>query len=271
MLGAIAGDIIGSVYEGKVAWQSARTPHFQPLFHPKARFTDDTVLTIAVAESILHGGDLVDLFKDYARSYPSAGFGGTFRRWAASETRQPYQSWGNGSAMRVSPVGYAYDSLDEVLIRARWTAEVTHDHPEGIKGAQATAAAVFLARTGSSKEQIRDQIERRFRYPLDARIDDIRPTFPFDVSCRRTVPPAILAFLESTDYESAVRLAVSLGGDSDTIGCIAGGIAQAYYGGVPEGIRDQALHRLNDPLRAIVAEFEERFPHPAPSRPAGGR
>jgi ADP-ribosylglycohydrolase len=162
MLGAIAGDIIGSVYEGKVAWQSARTPHFKPLFHPKARFTDDTVLTVAVAESILRGGDLVDLFKGYARSYPGAGYGGTFRRWAESENRQPYQSWGNGSAMCVSPVGYAYDSLDEVVLRATWTAEVTHDHPEGIKGAQATAAAVFLARTRRDKDQIRDTIERKF-------------------------------------------------------------------------------------------------------------
>jgi ADP-ribosylglycohydrolase len=166
--------------------------------------------------------------------------------------------------MRVSPIGYAYDSLDEVLIRARWTAGVTHNHPEGIKGAQATAAAVFLARTGGAKEQIRDHIERRFGYALDARIDDIRPSFSFDVSCQGTVPPALLAFLESTDYESAVRLAVSLGGDSDTIACIAGGIAQAYYGGVPAGIRDQSLDRLDDRLRAIVEEFEERFPHPGP-------
>jgi ADP-ribosylglycohydrolase len=263
MLGAITGDIIGSVYEGKVAWQSARTPRFKPLFHPLARFTDDTVLTVAVAESILRGGDLVDLFKDYARSYPGAGYGGTFRRWAASESREPYQSWGNGSAMRVSPVGYAYDSLDEVLLRAKWTAEVTHNHPEGIRGAQATAAAVFLARTGSDKEQIRDYVERKFGYRLDARIDDIRPRFDFDVSCRGTVPPAILAFLESTDYENAVRLAVSLGGDSDTLGCIAGGIAQAYYGGVPDEIRTQARDRLNDHLRSVLDQFESRFPHPA--------
>ncbi len=263
MLGAIAGDIIGSVYEGKVAWQSARTPHFKPLFHPKARFTDDTVLTVAVAESILHGGDLVDLFKDYARSYPGAGYGGTFRRWAESEDREPYQSWGNGSAMRVSPVGYAYDSLDEVLLRARWTAEVTHDHPEAIKGAQATAAAVFLARTGSDKEQIRDYIGRKFGYSLESRIEDIRPAFQFDVSCKGTVPPALLAFLESTDYEGAVRLAVSLGGDADTLACIAGGIAQAHYGGVPAEIRDRALDRLDDRLRSVVEEFEARFPHPA--------
>jgi ADP-ribosylglycohydrolase len=264
-LGAIAGDIIGSVYEGKLAWQSARTPHFRPLFHPKSRFTDDTVLTVAVAESILRGGDLVDLFKDYARRYPWAGYGGTFRQWAASEDREPYQSWGNGSAMRVSPVGFAYDSVAEVLLRAKWTAQVTHDHPEGIKGAQATAAAVYLARTGSDKEQIRDYVERKFGYQLDRTIDELRPRFEFDVSCRGTVPPAIRAFLDSTDYEDAVRLAVSLGGDADTLACIAGGIAQAYYGGVPPEIRGRAMESLDEPLRAIVEEFEARFPHPARS------
>jgi ADP-ribosylglycohydrolase len=269
MLGAIAGDIIGSVYEGKVGWQSARTPHFKPLFHPKARFTDDTVLTVAVAESILRGGDLVDLLKEYARRYPGAGYGGAFRRWAQSEDRRPYQSWGNGAAMRVSPVGYAFDTLDEVLLRAKWTAEVTHDHPEGIKGAQATAAAVFLARTGRDKDQIRDTMERSFGYRLDARIDELRPGFQFEVSCRRTVPPAIQAFLESTDYESAVRLAVSLGGDSDTIACVAGGIAQAFYGGVPAEIRGQALNRLGDDLRSVVDEFECRFPHPMASTTDG--
>lgn len=258
MFGAIVGDIIGSVYEGKKAWQEARSPHFEPLFHPKARFTDDTVLTVAVADHILHGGDLVDLLKDYAQAYPGAGYGGTFRRWAESDSREPYHSWGNGAAMRVSPVGYAYDVLDEVLLRARWTAEVTHNHPDGVRGAQATAAAVFLARTGESKETIRDYVERKFRYDLNARLDDIRPTFVFDVSCPGTVPPAILAFLESTDYESAVRLAVSLGGDADTLASIAGGIAHAYYG-IPDSIRADATSRLDDHLRGIVDEFEARF------------
>jgi ADP-ribosylglycohydrolase len=260
MLGAIAGDVIGSVYEGKKAWLWSRTARFEPLFHPRARFTDDTVLTVAVADSILHGGDLVDLLKDYARSYPGAGYGGTFRRWAESDDREPYSSWGNGAAMRVSPVGFAYDVLDEVLLRARWTAEVTHDHPEGIKGAQATAAAVYLARTGSPKEEIRDYIERKFHYDLSARLDDIRPTFGFDVSCRGTVPPAILAFLESTDYENAVRLAISLGGDADTLACIAGAIAHAYYGDIPDHIRSAALDRLDDRLRDVVEDFAARFP-----------
>ena len=258
MLGAIAGDIIGSVYESKKAWLKVKRADFEPLFADKARFTDDTVLTIAVAESILHGGDLVDLLKQYARAYPGAGYGGTFVQWAESDSREPYNSWGNGSAMRVSPVGFAFDMLDEVLLRARWTAEVTHNHPEGIKGAQATAAAIFLARTGSSQEEIRTWIERKFQYDLSRSIEEIRPTYQFDVSCQGSVPPAIIAFLDSTDYESAVRLAVSIGGDSDTIACIAGGIAQAYYG-VPNEIREQALARLDDRLRGVLEEFEGRF------------
>jgi ADP-ribosylglycohydrolase len=260
MLGAIAGDIIGSVYERNKAWHWARNPHFDPLFDPRAQFTDDTVLTVAVAEHILRGTDLVDLLKDYARSYPNAGYGGSFIKWFQSEDRDPYGSWGNGSAMRVSPVGFAYDDLDEVLVRAGLTAEVTHNHPGGIKGAQATAAAVYLARTGSSKDEIRDYIERKFQYDLGATIDEIRPAYTFDVSCQGSVPQAILAFLESNDYEHAVRLGVSLGGDADTIACIAGGIAQAYYRGVPAPIREQALAHLDDRLRGIVEEFEARFP-----------
>jgi ADP-ribosylglycohydrolase len=259
MLGAIAGDIIGSVYEGKKSWHSAKTPHFDPLFDRKSRFTDDTVLTIAVAEHILRGVDLVDLLKDFARSYPDAGYGGTFRRWAESDDRASYRSWGNGSAMRVSPVGFAYDDLDEVLLRARWTAEVTHNHPEGIKGAQATAASIYLARTGSSKDEIREYVERKFQYDLDMSIDTLRPLYTFDVSCQGSVPQAILAFLESNDYEHAVRLAVSLGGDADTIACIAGGIAQAFYREVPGPIREQALAKLDDRLRGVVEEFEGRF------------
>jgi ADP-ribosylglycohydrolase len=266
MLGAIAGDIIGSVFEGVDPWDwrgyfhDTRTPRFEPLFHRRSRFTDDTVLTVAVAEHLLGGGYLVDLLKTYARAYPNAGYGGTFRAWARSDDRRPYNSWGNGSAMRASPVGFACDTLDAVLAVAQRTAEVTHDHPEGIKGAQATAAAVFLARTGHDKEDIRAFIERKFHYDLGRPLDDLRPTFGFDVSCRGTVPPALRAFLESTDYEHAVRLAVSLGGDADTLACITGSVAHAYYGGVPTPIREQALARLDERLRAVVEEFEARFP-----------
>jgi ADP-ribosylglycohydrolase len=259
MLGAIAGDIIGSVYERNRAWQTVRSPAFEPLFARRARFTDDTVLTAAVADSILRGADLTDVLKEYARMYPGAGYGAIFARWAESDDREPYGSWGNGSAMRVSPVGFAYDSLAEVLVRAKWSAEVTHNHPDGVAGAQATAAAVFLARTGSTKDEIREYVERKFGYDLGTPLDELRPAFGFDVSCPGTVPPALRAILESTDYESAVRLAVSLGGDADTLACIAGAVAGAYYG-VPADIRREALDRLDDHLREVVAAFEERYP-----------
>ncbi len=255
MLGAVAGDIIGSVYER----QNVKTPDFEPLFHPSARFTDDTVLSVAIADSILRGSDLVERFHFYARAYPDAGYGGTFRRWIEAGGRAPYASWGNGSAMRVSPVGFAYDDLAEVLRLAERTAEVTHNHPEGIKGARAVAAAVFLARTGGSKGEIRAYVERQFGYDLSRTVAEIRPTYQFDVSCQGSVPQALVAFLESTGYENAVRLAISLGGDSDTLACIAGGIAQAYYGGVPEAIRREALDRLDDRLRWVVEEFEAKY------------
>ena len=259
MLGAIASDVIGSGYERNKAWQQVRSPAFDPLFARRAHFTDDTVLTIAVADSILRAADLTDVLKEYAGMYPGAGYGSTFARWAASDDREPYGSWGNGSAMRVSPVGFAYDSLEEVLVRAKWSAEVTHNHPDGIAGAQATAAAVFLARTGGTRDDIRDYVERKFGYDLGLPLDELRPAFRFDVSCPGTVPPALQAFLESTDYESAVRLAVSLGGDADTLACIAGAVAGAFYG-VPADIRRQALERLDDHLCGVVEAFEERFP-----------
>jgi ADP-ribosylglycohydrolase len=278
MLGAIAGDIIGSVYEGKGQWLTARTADFQPLFSPRARFTDDTVLTVAVAEALLTGGDLVGLLKDYYSRYPGAGFGGEFKRWAASDDTEPYGSWGNGSAMRVSPVAWAFGTLEEVLHRAKESARVTHNHPEGIKGAQATATAVFLARHGAAKGDIRDEVGRRFHYDLSFTLDEIRPAYAFDSSCQGTVPQAIVAFLESSDFESAVRLAISLGGDCDTLACIAGGMAAAYYG-VPAHIREQALARLDEPLKEVLAEFESRYPEaakpaePGPSadRPREGR
>jgi ADP-ribosylglycohydrolase len=259
MLGAIAGDMIGSVYEGKKNWLTARNTEFQPLFSEKARFTDDTILTVAVADFVLHGGDLPRLLKDYFSRYPGAGFGRDFKDWATSEDLEPYGSWGNGSAMRVSPVAWAFDTLEEVLHRAKDTARITHDHPEGIKGAQATAAAIFLARSGTDKWKLQAEIERRFQYDLSFALDDIRPTYVFDSSCQGTVPQAIVAFLESSDFESAVRLAVSLGGDCDTLACIAGSIAEAFYGGVPGNIREQALARLDEPLSDIVAEFESRY------------
>ncbi len=256
MLGAIAGDIIGSVYESR----PIKTPHFYPLFDRLCHPTDDTILTVALAESILYGDDFVVTLKDFFRCYPYAGYGGTFARWAQSTSCRPYGSWGNGSAMRVSPVGFAYDTLEEVLQKAKESAAVTHNHPEGIKGAQATAGAIFLARHGKSKEEIKAFVADTFRYDLSRSLDDIRPDYVFDVSCQGTVPQAIQAFLESTDYENAVRLAISLGGDSDTLACITGGIAQAFYGGVPSEIAEVVWDLLNDHLAGIVREFIRRHP-----------
>jgi len=257
MLGAIAGDVIGSVYEG--AGRNVKTPYFYPLFDPRCRPTDDTFLTVAVADSILYSEDLIDKLKEYFWLYPRAGYGGNFARWAQSISRGPYRSYGNGSAMRVSPVGYAYESLPEVLYHAERTAAVTHNHPEGVKGAQATAACIFLARTGAGKEEIRDYVARTFHYDLDRFLDDIRPVYTFDVTCQGSVPEAIIAFLESTDYEDAVRKAISLGGDSDTIACITGGIAEAFYGAMPEAIWKDVWDRLDARVCGVVHEFLERY------------
>jgi ADP-ribosylglycohydrolase len=255
VLGAIAGDIIGSIYEHS----PIKTRDF-PLFAPNCRFTDDTVLTIAVARAILDGTGYLENLREFGRRYPDAGYGGTFRRWLLADDPRAYHSWGNGSAMRVSPVGFAFDTPEQVLEEARKSAVVTHDHPEGIKGAQATALAVFLARTGHGRQEIRRQIGEAFGYDLGRSLDAIRPGYGFDVSCQGTVPEAIIAFLESDSYEDAVRNAISLGGDSDTLACIAGGIAEAFYGGIPAGIRDRALALLPDDLRSVTETFCARFP-----------
>jgi ADP-ribosylglycohydrolase len=254
MLGAIAGDVIGSVHEGA----GTKTKDF-PLFVEESRFTDDTVLTVAVAERLLRGGNYIDLYHEYFHAYSNAGFGGSFIRWAWHRKRDPYNSWGNGSAMRVSPVGTACDTLDEVLAQARESAEVTHNHPEGIRGAQATASAVFLARSGRSKAEIRQHIEREFGYNLSERLDDIRAEYSFDVSCQGSVPQSIIAFLEADGFEDAVRNAISLGGDADTLACIAGGIAEAYFGGVPDAIKVRTLAALDERLRSVVAEFSFKY------------
>ena len=257
MLGAIAGDIIGSVYEGR----PTKAKDF-PLFGRGAVFTDDTVLTVATAEVLLGGGDYATTYKRYFRRHPYRGFGGSFAHWAVSDDWDAYGSFGNGAAMRVGPVGWARDTLEAVFAEAKESAEVTHNHPEGIKGAQATAAAVFLARTGAEKAAIRELIESRIGYDLHRSLFDVRPTYRFDVSCQGSVPEAILSFLESSDFEDAVRNAVSLGGDSDTMACIAGSIAEAYYGEVPKEIRANALARMDSALMTVVDKFERRYgPH----------
>ncbi|MCA1961442.1 MAG: ADP-ribosylglycohydrolase family protein [Desulfomonile sp.] len=255
MFGAIAGDIIGSVYEAR----PIKTTDF-PLFSPGCRFTDDTVLTVAVAYALLQGSGYVETFKEYYRLYPHAGYGGAFSIWASSVDNRPYLSWGNGSAMRVSPVGFALDNLDDVLDEAKRTAEVTHNHPEGIKSAQAVAAAIFLARTSRDMSAIKEFVEQTFHYDLNEPLDSIRQWYHFDVSCQGTVPQALRAFLESTDYEDAVRNAISLGGDSDTLACITGGIAQAYYGKLPPVVISRVRRILDQRLNGVVDEFMARFP-----------
>ena len=254
MIGAIAGDIIGSAYE----WHSTKSPDFE-LLTPQSRFTDDTVLTIAVADCILHGKDYAITFKEYGRRYPHAGYGGMFLEWLSNDSLAPYNSFGNGSAMRVSPVGFAFSSLDDVLREAEKSAAVTHNHPEGIKGAQAIAGSIFLAKLGESKDKIREYVEASFAYDLHQTLDEIRPPYQFDETCQGSVPQAIIAFLESSDYEDAVRKAVSLGGDSDTLACMAGGLAQAYYKHVPDYIEEMVRELLDDDLLAIVDEFNERY------------
>jgi ADP-ribosylglycohydrolase len=254
MLGAIAGDIIGSVFERR----PVKTVDFA-LFVPRSRFTDDTVLTVATADCILSGGDYARLYRDYGRRYPDAGYGGAFKVWVSSDSAGPYGSFGNGSAMRVSPVGYAFQTIEEVNEEAGRSARVTHNHPEGVKGAQATAAAVFLARGGKGKREIREYIERAFSYDLGRTIEEIRPGYHFDVTCQGTVPEALTAFLDSADFEDAVRKAVSLGGDSDTLACITGGVAEAFYGGVPAGIEKEVRKRLAPGLLDVVDRFRRRF------------
>jgi len=254
MLGAIAGDIIGSDYE----WHATKPPDFE-LFTPQSRFTDDTVLTVATADCILHGKDYVTTFKEYGRRYPQAGYGDMFLDWLVGDSLASYNSFGNGSAMRVSPVGFAFSSLDQVLREAEKSAAVTHNHPEGIKGAQAVAAAIFLARSGESKERIRKYVGDTFGYNLHQTLDKIRPHYGFNETCQGSVPQAIIAFLESTDYEDAIREAVSLGEDSDTPACMTGGIAQAYYREIPEKIVKKVRELLDDKLLVIMDEFDKCY------------
>ncbi|MBM9514650.1 ADP-ribosylglycohydrolase family protein [Desulfogranum marinum] len=254
MIGAIAGDIIGSVYEA----MPIKSKDF-PLFQKASVFTDDTVLTVAVASAILKKCEYASSLKLFGRKYPNAGYGGAFFRWLFSPNSEPYNSWGNGSAMRVSPVGFAFDTVEKVLAEAQKSAEVTHNHPEGIKGAQATALAILLARMGASKAEIKQEISRYFSYDLTRDLDAIRPQYSFDISCQGSVPASIIAFLSSTDYEDAIRNAISLGGDSDTMACIAGGIAQAYYKKIPEEIVHQVRQRLPQSFWEIISEFNRKF------------
>ena len=250
MLGAIAGDIIGSIYE----FVNFKEYDF-PLFSEDSFFTDDSVLTVAVADALIHNLDIAKTMKSYALKYPNRGFGGSFYKWMHSDSLAPYNSWGNGSAMRTSAIGFFYNSEAEVLKSARKFAEVTHNHAEGIKGAQAVSFAIFLARKGNSKEHIRNAITNMFNYDLTRTLDEIRPKYIFDESCQGSVPQAITAFLESENFEDAVRKAVSLGGDADTLACITGSMAEAFYGQVPAEIEDEVIKRLPEDFIRIIDEF----------------
>jgi ADP-ribosylglycohydrolase len=254
MIGAIIGDIVGSVYE----WNNIKTKEF-PLFSPECFFTDDTVMTLAIAEGLMNGGgaeDFIAAMKKYGRLYPDSGYGGRFGSWLFSDDINPYNSWGNGSAMRVSPVAWAFDILSEVEKYAEISAAVTHNHPEGIKGAQATAAAIFLARKGNTKEEIKAYIENKYGYNLNRSLGEIRPNYRFNESCQETVPEAIIAFLESVDFEDAIRNAISLGGDSDTLAAITGSIAEAAYG-IPKDIKEKALSILDQGLLNVYRQVHQ--------------
>lgn len=250
MLGAIAGDIVGSVYE----FNNLKSKEF-PLFVPESRFTDDTVHTVAVADAILNGLDFGETILRYTRKYPDRGYGARLTEWAFSDDPKPYGSYGNGSAMRVSPAGWWAKSLDEALELAGRSAEPTHNHPEGIKGAQATAAAIRLAREGAGSRDIAREITRRFGYDLSTTVDEIRSVYEYNETCQGTVPEAIVCALEAADLEDAIRNAVSIGGDSDTLACIAGSIAEAMFG-VSDEIEEGVIMSLDDnDLAGVFLEF----------------
>ena len=257
IIGAIAGDIIGSRREFK----PIKTKDFN-LFQKRSTFTDDTIMTLAVANWLIKDKSskevLVKELKDFARKYPNAGYGRMFNNWVNTPDPDPYGSWGNGSAMRVSPVAWVGESLEEVQELAKASSIVTHDHPEGIKGALATADAIYLARIGSSKAEIKDHVELRYGYNLSRTVDEIRPHYGFDVSCQGSVPESIICFLDACDYEDTIRNAISLGGDADTQAAIAGGIAAAFYD-VPRPIYNKAIHRLDYNLLNVYNDFEEKF------------
>lgn len=254
MRGVIIGDIAGSAYE----FNGVKTKDIE-LFPEGAEFTDDTVLTIAMADAILHDKSYRKSILYWGRKYPNESYGSRFREFLSSDNPKPYNSFGNGSAMRVSPVGWAFDTEEEVLKQAKMSAEVSHNHPEGIKGAQAVALAIFMGREGASRSELRERISRDFDYDLRRVLDEIRPTYTFDETCQRTVPEAIISFLESTDFEDAIRNAISLGGDADTLAAITGSIAEAYYDDIPGNLLAASFDLLDVEIIEIIEEFLEKY------------
>ena len=261
MIGSIIGDIVGSVYE--FTPNNIKTKQFE-FFNPNGSYTDDSILTFATADWLLHGGEVAHYYSKYGEKYPwpMGGYGGGFKLWLVRSIRhqdyRPYNSCGNGSAMRVGPVGWAFDTIEEILAKAKESAECTHNHPEGIKGAQATALAIMMARHGCDKNEIRSEIEKRFEYDLQFTCEQIRPAYTWGGTCQDSVPQAIVAFLDGEDYEDSIRNAISIGGDSDTIGCITGSIAEAYFG-VPADLRNSAMNYLPEEFQSIISEFENKF------------
>ena len=254
MLGGIAGDVIGSAYEA-----GGYKNYDFVLFSKYSRFTDDTVMTVAIARALLEGRDYADEMIDLGRKHPFAGYGKAFQEWLFAPEIGPYNSWGNGSAMRVSPIGYAGSSEDWVLREAEQTAIVTHNHPQGIRGAKAIAYSVSLARRGQTKEEIRTAVSERFGYDMNRSVERIRPSYTFDVSCQGSVPGSIICFLDSTDFESAIRNAVSLGGDTDTMACMAGAIADAFYRDIPNAMVLATRGRLPPEFIDVIDRFSEKF------------
>ena len=256
MLGAIAGDMIG------VPWESSGEKRYDfPLFSEYSRFSDDTVMTLAVAHALLEGRSYAEAMREFGRQHPMAGYGKHFEQWLFDASMGPYNSYGNGGAMRASPIGFAARSAEDALAEAERCAAPTHNHPEGVKGARAVALAVFLARSGASKQHIRSEIAARIGYDLDRTVAAIRPGYKFDVAAERSVPEAIICFLDAPDFEGAVRNAVSLGGDADTMACIAGAIAEAHWGGVPELIAEEVRKRLPVEFLDLLDRFRTRFWH----------
>ena len=252
LVGALIGDISGSAYE----WNNVKTIHFD-LFHPRSYFTDDSVLAIAVADALIQGRDFAELLHSYGRAWPGRGYGENFELWLESDQPEPYGSYGNGSAMRVAAVGAALNSLESVLDAARASALTTHDHPEGIKGAQATAAAIFMARNGAAKSDIQGYLSETFGYDLGFTLDSIRPSYVYDVTCQGTVPPAVVAFLESNNFEHAIRLAISIGGDSDTLACITGSIAAAFFPEIPRAMTAFAESLLPQEFLEVLERLDQ--------------
>lgn len=268
MIGAIVGDIVGSRFE----WQNCKSKDFE-LFHDRKYFTDDTVMTLAIGDALVHwekgkrkedlGKLATESMRKFGFDYPGRGYGGMFLGWLCSDDPKPYNSFGNGAAMRVSGCGYAAKSLKEAKELSKAVTEVTHNHPEGIKGAEAVTVAIFLAREGKRIKEIKDYIIEHY-YKIDFTLDSIREEYHFDVTCQGSVPQAFEAFFESESFEDAIRNAISIGGDSDTIAAITGSIAEVYYG-VPKGIRNQALKFLDEEAKETLASFEKTFPAKKPT------